>query len=71
MNNHLEIDEPEEDDPHEENPESEILDDDVIVVDDELDLMTVSPPYGELGLEMRQLGLSNYVLYEQIHPTRP
>ena len=41
-----------------------------IIEDEDLNLMNVSPPYGELGREMRQLGLSNNVLHVQVHPTR-
>ena len=65
MNNHLEVG-----DLQEENTESEIPDDDVIIENDDLNLMNVSPPYGELGREMRQLGLNNNELHVQVHPTR-
>ena len=65
MENHFETD-----DLQEEDAESEILEDDVVVIDDTLDLMNVSPHDRELGREMRLLGLSDYVLHEQTVPTR-
>ena len=52
-------------DQQEEDAESEILDDDVVIIDDTLDLMNVSPRDRELGREMRLHGLSDHVLHLQ------
>ena len=56
-------------DQQEEGAESEVTDDDDLVEDDDSNLVTMLP-HGELGREMRQLGLSDNVLRVQVHPTR-